>query len=271
MFMMPVSFGPSTSPRRGEGGKKFDNINSPIRTQTRLTFKTNRENVLKILPAGYELTGEPMVTFSFAYIKNLEWLAGRGYNIMFFFIPGITYRGESETVTGTFLPVLWENLTEAVLTGREELGFSKIFCDIPELRWSESVAVSTASWDGFRFAEMKLEGLKQLSTAEIEEITKVSVPDDGILHYKYIPRTGEWGKADIEQTVLTPNSNSNAVITKMWNGGSGEIKINRAAWEDMPTQYMIVNGIADFQLKEFVSATITKTVGGKDVSDQRII
>jgi len=271
MFMMPTVFGPSTSPRRGEGGIKFEWKDSPRRVQSRLTFRTNPEAIREILPQGYELTGEPLITFSFAYIKELEWLAGRGYNIMFVFIPGITFRGKQASATGTFLPVLWENLTEPILTGREELGYSKIFCDLPEIRWLGDSALCSASWDGFSFAEMRLTDLVELSEAEMETASKAAPAGDGILHYKYIPKTGEWGTGDIGQTVLTPNGNSNARITRMWKGRHGTMKINRATWEQMPTQYMIVNGIANFELKEFVSATITETIGGKDLSDQRIV
>jgi hypothetical protein len=46
---------------------------------------------------------------------------------------------------------------------------------------------------------------------------------------------------------------------------------NRARWEDLPTQYNIVNGIADLEVVEFLAATLTKTIGGKDLSDQRIL
>ena len=45
----------------------------------------------------------------------------------------------------------------------------------------------------------------------------------------------------------------------------------RARWEDMPTQYYIVNAIADLEVSEFVGSSMTKTVGGKDRSDQRIL
>ncbi len=53
--------------------------------------------------------------------------------------------------------------------------------------------------------------------------------------------------------------------------GHGEVKWNRARWEDLPTQYNIVNGIADLEVREWLGATVTKTVGAKDLSDQRIL
>ena len=56
----------------------------------------------------------------------------------------------------------------------------------------------------------------------------------------------------------------------MWEG-EGTVEFHRARWEDMPTQYTIVNAFADLEIKKFLGASITKTVGGKDLSDQRIL
>ena len=49
------------------------------------------------------------------------------------------------------------------------------------------------------------------------------------------------------------------------------MKWNRARWEDLPTQYNIVNGIADLEVSEWLGATLSRTIGGKDLSDQRIL
>ena len=92
----------------------------------------------------------------------------------------------------------------------------------------------------------------------------------GTLHYKYIPKTGDWGQADVAYAVLTPSGNSNEVLKELWQG-EGTIKFHRARWEDMPTQYTIVNAFADLEVKEYRGAIIAKTVGGKDLSDQRIL
>ena len=74
---------------------------------------------------------EPLITVTASYIKEIEWLAGRGYNTLGISFPAV-FQGEKDYASGNFLTVLWENLTDPILTGREELGFSKIFCDLPE-------------------------------------------------------------------------------------------------------------------------------------------
>ena len=85
-----------------------------------------------------------------------------------------------------------------------------------------------------------------------------------------MPRTGEWGTADVAYPVLTPAANSNQRILEQ-HVGSGSIKFHRARWEDLPTQYNIVNAFADLEILEYRGASLTKTVGGKDISDQRIL
>lgn len=91
------------------------------------------------------------------------------------------------------------------------------------------------------------------------------------MHYKYMPRTGEWGKADASYAVITPAGGSAQRTLELWRGKGGSVKFHRARWEDMPTQYMIVNAFAELDVVEFRGATLSKSVGGKDLSDQRII
>ena len=42
------------------------------------------------------------------------------------------FNGERDRAEGGLLTVLWENLCDPILTGREQLGFSKIYCELPE-------------------------------------------------------------------------------------------------------------------------------------------
>ena len=92
----------------------------------------------------------------------------------------------------------------------------------------------------------------------------------GTMHYKYMPRTGDWGQADVAYAVLTPAETPNRRILEH-KVGSGRLQFHRARWEDMPTQYNIVNGLADLEIREYRGASLMKTIGGKDLSDQRIL
>jgi acetoacetate decarboxylase len=85
-----------------------------------VTFHSDSEQLEELLPEGFTLRDNPRVTVTASYIKEIEWLAGRGYNTLGVNIP-VTFRGEDDEVSGDFLTVLWENLTDPILTGREEL------------------------------------------------------------------------------------------------------------------------------------------------------
>ena len=164
------------------------------------------------------------------------------------------------------MTVLWENLTDPIITGREELGYSKIYRELPGL------AVLRGEWHlvagslGFRFLDFTASDLRQ-SAEEIADLAGAQI-GDGILHYKYVPRTSEWGTADVAYATLTPAATDNRVITERWVG-EGSVRFHKARWEDMPTQYNTVNTFHALPVREYRGASVTKTVGGKDLSDQR--
>ena len=166
---------------------------------------------------------------------------------------------------GPFLTVLWENLTDPILTGREELGFAKIYCELPEPNVLRGNWHATASWLGFKFLDLRVSDLSQA-----EPNATAPDPDVGILHYKYIPKTGAWGTPDVAYPVYTPSTGSNERDLEHWSG-QGTVQFHRAAWEDMPTQYNIVNAFADLPIVEYRGASVSKSVGAKDLRDQRIL
>jgi hypothetical protein len=271
-YRMPTHFGPATGPRKGPDRRAFDWTNAPKSTVVSVSFLGKREQMQKLLPAGFTINGEPIVTVAMTYYTEIPWLAGRGYNTLGVSFP-VTFAGKHDKATGTFLLILWENLTDPIITGREELGFSKLYAELPPARMLADTARVTASWLEFPFLDMELNGLTQVEVPARPAAPAAPSPGGelrGQMHYKYMPRTGEWGKADASYAVITPAGGSTARTLEMWRG-KGTVKFHRARWEDMPTQYMIVNAFADLDVVEFRGATITKGVGGKDLSDQRII
>ena len=141
MYRMPTHFGPRTGPRYGPDGRKFECKDNPKSTSVTVSFLTNSEQLEAFLPPGFSLNGEPVVSVSGGYMKEIEWLAGRGYNTLGVSFP-VVFNGEVDRATGSLLTVLWENLTDPILTGREELGFSKIYCELPDpltFQWRDTL------------------------------------------------------------------------------------------------------------------------------------
>ncbi|MCY3554345.1 MAG: acetoacetate decarboxylase family protein [Gemmatimonadetes bacterium] len=305
MYMMPTHFGPAAGPRQGPDGRRFDGQHSPRTTSYSVSFLTRPEQLEVLLPMGFRLAGDPVVTVTVSYMTGIEWLAGRGYNTLGVSFPA-EYRGKRDRARGPFLAVLWENLADPILTGREQLGFSKIYCAIPPPSVQNGETRCTADWLGFRFMEMYLSEMETPPASPADETTvetdgtdeaaapadEAAAPADeaavetdgtdeavagtdgtalnGTLHYKYIPRTGQWDVADAEYAVMTPSDTPNRRVTAQ-RSGQGRVRFHRAEWQDLPTQYHIVNAIAGLEQIAFVSAGIVETVGGKDLSDQRIL
>jgi hypothetical protein len=200
-------------------------------------------------------------------MTEIEWLAGRGYNLLGVSFPAI-FAGVRDRAAGSFLTVLWENLADPIITGREELGYSKIYCELPEPRVCEGEIHCIVSWMGFKFMDLKIKDLTQLSLEETAAAPNRKT--DGTLHLKYIPKTGEWGMPDASYAVLTPADAPNRVVKERWKG-EGTVQFHRATWEDLPTMFHIVNAFHDLEIIEYRGASVVKTVGGKDLSDQRIL
>jgi len=265
---MPTHFGPSPGPRQGEDGHKFDNRDSPKTTTVSVSFLTNRQQLDGLLPEQFEVGVEPVVTVAVSYMSEIPWLAGRGYNTLGVSFPAV-FRGKRDQATGSFLLVLWENLADPIITGREELGFSKIYCELPEPNMYQGETHCIASWLGFRFMYLKIKNMRELSPGAVSAFAS-SQRGDGVLHFKYIPRTGEWGQADAAYVTLTPAASPNRVVKERWVG-EGTVQFHRATWEDLPTMFHIVNAFHELEIQEYRGASMTKTVGGKDLSDQRIL
>jgi len=272
MYMMPTHFGPGMGPRQGPEGRTFPCTDNPKSTSLSVRYLTDRAQLAALLPEGFEVGADPEVTVYATYMTEIAWLAGRGYNVLGVSFPA-EFHGKEDHAKGNFLLVLWENLTDPILTGREQLGFSKIYCELPEPEVLDKETHATASWLGFKFLDMKLANMHLVEpSGSVDPAGEIPDNNDltGTLHYKYMPRTGEWGTADSAYAVLTPAHTPNRRVIETWQG-QGSIAWHPARWEDLPTQYHIINAFHDLEIKEFRGATITKSIGGKDLSDQRIL
>lgn len=273
-YRMPTHFGPSLGPRQGPDGRRFACIDSPDDTMFLATFKADKAQLEALMPPGFTVREPCTVTFDFSFITNIEWLAGRGYNTFGVSVPA-TYHGELDTVHGDLLLVLWENKADPILTGREDLGFSKIYCEIPEPQIIGNDVICRASWDGFEFASLKLSGLEDISpeaySKQSEDIPENQPVSEGTLHYKYIPKTSSPGESDVEYAALTPAEWPNLKLEKVKQTDNATLSFNRGTWEQLPTLIHIVNTLSELTLGECTQALMTKTVGGNDLSSQRIL
>ena len=119
-YRMPRVFGALPGPRNVPKDKQ--NLpNNESELVVAVNALTDAKLLQELLPPDCTLDGEPLLTVSMTFKSNIGWLAGRGYSIL---RTSFRIAYESKThgrLTGNFIPVLWENLADPIMTGREEL------------------------------------------------------------------------------------------------------------------------------------------------------
>lgn len=257
MYRMPTVFGPAPGPRNVPHDRQHLRFEKET-VAIAVTARTDPTLLARLLPSRCTLDGEARLEVGIYQLTNIGWLAGRGYNIAMLRIPAV-FAGERETVRGSFIPVLWESMCDPILTGREELGWPKLPAEIPNARLDEGLWRAGASWQGFRFLDLEASGFVESLASEAPAPMFVQ---------KYMPRCGEWGAADA--SYIAVSGAERPATLHEFKRGSGRFAFHSARWEDMPTQFPIVNGLSALPF-EFIDATLTRTSGGGDLRSQRIV
>ena len=259
MYRMPVAFGPAPGPRNLPADKAHLRYRKQA-TSVSISACTDGDALAALLPQGFALRGEPRIEVHLLVLSDIGWLAGRGYNILLVRVPAV-WQGQ-ERVEGDFVPVVWESMTDPILTGRDELGWCKINATIPDPEIADGMWRGMAAWEGHRFFEIEVEGFVPADAP--------LAPPAPMLFQKYVPRTGAWGEADVAYPTATAPDGPPPEIRGV-ERGRGRFSFHPARWEEMPTQYPIVNALAALPLCDFGPALRVRSSGGGDASRQRIL
>jgi len=232
-------------------------------TSVSVSFLTNQKQIEAMLPPSRNLSidGPPVVTVSTVYQGGLQWLAGYGYNLMLVILP-VVHNGKNGKTIGGFLPVVWENMTEPILMGRELLGWPKIYADLPPARKLNDTWQTIATWHGFQFAEINVKNIHALTPAELQEREKSSKPNAGLISHKFILKTGAILETDADYLTISTNEGAKAATYREVLAGKADIRFIKGTWEQLPTMVHIVEKLADLEIKEVYDATIATYSGG---------
>lgn len=242
MYRMPTVFGPAVGPRQSPEGERYGPWKSAPTDQSivRAAFTSTPEAIAALLPPALELHGDPVVSVSVSYLHNIGWLAGGGYNIVTIELPAVPRDGGGPA--GVFVPVLWESLADPIITGREELGMSKLYADIPDLVMTDEECVCSASWRGYEFIRLRLSQLSDpKGGGDVPRASRT------VYNHKYVPATGRWGVADVDYITVTPPQD---VAVHERRSGVAELSIRTATFEQLPTLFRIVNVLAALPVLE---------------------
>lgn len=261
-YRMPRVFGALPGPRNVPRDKQHL-ANRQRNLLASISVLTDAKALAELLPLNCMLDGDPVLTMNFLYMKNIGWLAGRGYALISAGFR-IAYESPSQgLLKGNFLPVIWENLADPILTGREELGWAKLYAQIPEPLILGEDYRGSAGWDGFRFLDFEIAGCRDEAPAPGKPVAS--------FHHKYVPRTGALNQADVDYLEYAPAgqfaTGYGGMTVERHLAGKGVFAFRRASWEDVPFQYPIINALADLPLLEPRGASVTYSTAREAIGD----
>lgn len=143
----------------------------------------------------------PEVNVSFYNLYEINWLMGGEYRLVNVSAP-VRFHGKKREVDGSYTLVIWENLTEPILGGREESGMPKIYADIAPLQVLPPRYATAASSGGATFLTMYAEMEAEVTGSDFDA-TKAAMSTVNALGWRYIPKLSGIG-ADLDQFVLYP-------------------------------------------------------------------
>lgn len=271
----PVAFGPSPGPRQDVWGRPRPSLHQTFVTAS-IKFKTSRTFLQNLFPTESFTFKSPgtvaYASFSTTTLGKMSWLGGGGYNHFGLYIHGVQYKKkDGSTIDGTYMPILFESLTDPIVTGRDELGMPKLYCAIDIHRREKSYRMQ-ASWQGAKFADFNLEGLEAVDHKS-EQGTIGGESDYGIIVYRYIPAVGERGKSDVEYPVVVPHAEESKVVPStvhsVVKAQKSNVTFDKMDWDALPTLHHIVDVLADIPIYEVVGAKVVEGTGVPDVSSAR--
>lgn len=171
------------------------------------------------------------------------------------------------------MPLLFESLTDPIVSGRDELGMPKVFCEVDIRQRHDSYRVRT-HWQGSMFGKFNLDELEEVDPGS-EAGTIGGESDYGILAYKYSPAVGERGKADAAYATVVPHAEESKVVpskvTAVWKSKKPNFAFDSLTPQDLPTLHHIVSKLAQIPVYEYVSGKVVQGYGVPDVSACRRI
>lgn len=189
------------------------------------------------------------------------------------------------------MPILFENLTDPIVTGRSELGMPKLFADI-DVRNNGSSCNIAVGWRGAVFGRFELGGISEAKQEGDTHGTNGETagggegipapppppPEEGLFVHRYVPAVGEPGKVDADYIVFKPNqtdaskSAQGGVVTeeKKWKAATANVGFEARDWVDLPTLHNVAKALSEVPVFGIEEAGVKRVVGHvEDLRDAR--
>ncbi|KAK5085141.1 hypothetical protein LTR05_004420 [Lithohypha guttulata] len=274
-WRMPVAFGPMPGPRQDHRGKPRDGTSSTFVTAS-IKIKTSRTVLQNLFPPGskawrFKSPGTiAYCSFSQTTLDGMEWLGGSGYNHLGLYIHGVEYvKADGSIVSGVYMPILFESLTDPIVSGRDELGMPKLYSAIDVGRSTNSYNV-TASWRGQTWGHFEWNSLQEDDISNTAGKMTGDDADKGILVQRYIPAVGRElkGHAEADYAVFEDfdGVNPKPRPERTWSTTNARFSIESGCWKTLPTLHHVISRLAEIPVYEVIAAKVVSGTCVPDVS-----
>lgn len=282
-WRQPIAFGPMPGPRQDATGVARKAEHSTFVTAS-IKFKTSKTLLQNLFPHGKERRqgwsfttpgSVAFASFSQTTLHKMDWLGGGGYNHIGLYIHGVQYtKQDGSVVKGAYLPILFENLADPIVSGREELGIPKLYSSIDVHRRQDSSYFINTGWQGATWGRFRLTGLHETTgggtTAGQTSGHVGGSSDEGILVYRYMPTVGKShkGTAAEEYPAYVPFSEEkpSPQVQRTWTASAASFDIDSMDWDALPTLHHVIDRLAEIPVYEIVEAKVVEGTGVPDVA-----
>jgi acetoacetate decarboxylase len=204
---------------------------------TVLSFVTDLDAVRAMVPHHFAPTEPPVVTFMHQALHNVDYMRGRGYNLLNVAVTA-TFDGADGHLEAPFPLVIWESNTMPIISGRELHGNPKIYGEVSELReGDEEVGFEVAEY-GAPLVSGRVSALREAPPDRVER-TNARAGDACFFGWKHIPTAD--GGVDLDYPTLIRGSSR---FERMWTG-QGELTLHAPSVDEAPYSSAVVTALAE--------------------------
>src|SRR5687768_4690870 len=156
-YTMPTCAGFREPKPWESGGMRYGRV-----TSLSVRFRTDRSAVEQCLPEPFRTEQNPIVTVTLQKCEDVDWLGGRGYNLVGVDAAAVFDGQRDRDVHGSYCIVMWEDMCEPIIGGREHSGVPKIFANIDGIQTATDAWECKVSRFSHQFLSFSASGLKSL-------------------------------------------------------------------------------------------------------------
>ncbi len=209
-------------------------------------FETEAKALKKILPPMLEPAPGNIVIVYENKFRNVNLIAGRGYNFFGIGIPAV-YEKDGKTVTGNYIPVCWVNDGYAMLLGREGAGYPKLFANVTD-------PVQTRT--GFRSSVCEYDHkLIEIEVSDLVWSDPAKLTKDTLKGNLFLRKT-VYGFGDTKEVDYVTTGGNESTLTS-YAAGKGKCTFFEASWEQAPASYNALRALRELPVLEWKGGSVS--------------